>query len=154
MSDENTYGFNKDDAQSLLQSISHGEVLFPEIRPRGGVNASASAGSCPCECIEQGDAIVNGIETTLRWTVKMTKNEVFNQEFGSITFPSGDYLLTLDTETDIWSLDIGDFLTAAYTSGADATEDTTMDGELTMGFDAYGVPYVSLCVDGEVPEEA
>jgi hypothetical protein len=36
MSDENTYGFNKDDAQSLLQSISHGETLFPEIRPRGG----------------------------------------------------------------------------------------------------------------------
>jgi hypothetical protein len=35
MPDENTYGFNKDDAQSLLQSISHGEILFPEIRPRG-----------------------------------------------------------------------------------------------------------------------
>ena len=35
MPDERTYGFNKDDAQSLVQSISHGENWFPEIRPRG-----------------------------------------------------------------------------------------------------------------------
>lgn len=36
MPDERTYGFNKDDAQSLVQSISNGEDWFPEIRPRGG----------------------------------------------------------------------------------------------------------------------
>ena len=36
MADERTYGFNKDDATSLLQSISHGENWFPEIKPRGG----------------------------------------------------------------------------------------------------------------------
>ena len=119
----------------------------------GGAGGGTSTDPCPCTCVDQGDAIVNEIETTLRFTIKMTKAEVFNQEFGSITLPAGDYMVTLDTMTDIWSLDIGDDLTAKYTSGADATADTTMDGELTMGFDAYGVPYVSLCVDGEVPEE-
>lgn len=36
MPDERTYGFSFDDAQSLIQSISHGESVFPEIRPRGG----------------------------------------------------------------------------------------------------------------------
>jgi hypothetical protein len=35
MPDERTYGFNKDDAQSLLQSIGNGESWFPEIKPRG-----------------------------------------------------------------------------------------------------------------------
>ena len=34
MPDERTYGFNKDDAQSLLQSIGNGESWFPEIKPR------------------------------------------------------------------------------------------------------------------------
>lgn len=36
MADERTYGFNRDDAESLLQGIGNGENWFPEIRPRGG----------------------------------------------------------------------------------------------------------------------
>ena len=36
MSDERTYGFNKDDAGALIQSISNGEDWYPEIKPRGG----------------------------------------------------------------------------------------------------------------------
>jgi hypothetical protein len=39
MSDERTYGFSLDDAQSLIQGISHGEGIYPEIRPRGGGRA-------------------------------------------------------------------------------------------------------------------
>lgn len=35
MPDERTYGFNHDDAQSLIQSIGVGEDWFPEIKPRG-----------------------------------------------------------------------------------------------------------------------
>lgn len=126
-------------------------VRFAGSGAAGG--GGTSTDPCPCNCVDQGDAIVNEIETTLRFTIKMTKAEVFNQEFGSITLPAGDYMVTLDTMTDIWSLDVGDDLTAKYTSGADATADTTMDGELTMGFDDDGIPYVKLCVDGEVPEE-
>jgi hypothetical protein len=36
MADERTYGFNRDDATALIQSISHSESWFPEIKPRGG----------------------------------------------------------------------------------------------------------------------
>lgn len=36
MADEKTYGFSRDDATALVQGISHGEAVFPEIRPRGG----------------------------------------------------------------------------------------------------------------------
>ena len=35
MPDERTYGFNHDDAQSLIQGIGVGEDWFPEIKPRG-----------------------------------------------------------------------------------------------------------------------
>jgi hypothetical protein len=36
VTDEHTYGFNKDDATSLLQGISNGDSWFPEVKPRGG----------------------------------------------------------------------------------------------------------------------
>lgn len=36
MPDERTYGFNKDDADSLVQSIGIREDSFFEIKPRGG----------------------------------------------------------------------------------------------------------------------
>lgn len=36
MADERTYGFNKDDATSLLQSIGVSETSYAEIKPRGG----------------------------------------------------------------------------------------------------------------------
>ena len=41
MPDERTYGFNRDDADALLQSISHAEAFVPEIRPRGGKGGGA-----------------------------------------------------------------------------------------------------------------
>jgi len=107
---------------------------------------------CPCSCIPAGDILVGGIETTMHWTIRMS-TETFQQEFGSIMFPAGEYLVEKDPGADEWTLDIGDFLTASYASGADATAATTMSGTLTMAFDAYGGLYVSLCVDGEVPEE-
>lgn len=34
--DDITYGFNRDDADSLIQMIGGGDVEFPEVRPRGG----------------------------------------------------------------------------------------------------------------------
>jgi hypothetical protein len=45
MADERTYGFNRDDATSLIQSIGNGESSYSEIRPRGGVNRPAVIGS-------------------------------------------------------------------------------------------------------------
>ena len=38
MPDERTYGFNAEDARSLLQSISTGETTYTEIRPRGSMS--------------------------------------------------------------------------------------------------------------------
>lgn len=40
MPDESTYGFNKDDATALIESIQNGESWFPEIKPRGGGGGS------------------------------------------------------------------------------------------------------------------
>lgn len=36
MADERTYGFNLDDATSLVQGIGNNEGWYPEIKPRGG----------------------------------------------------------------------------------------------------------------------
>jgi len=115
-------------------------------------SGGGDAAACPCVCLDSGDILVNGIETTSRWTVAMSI-EIFKQANGTITFPAGTYTLIYDTGTGVWSLDVGDVLTAKYTSGVSATSATTMDGTLTMGFDSYGVPYVKLCVTGTVPAE-
>ena len=143
----------------LTAAFSASDVAFAaELYPNKwfiiGSGGSTSSGSttCPCNCIPAGDVLVGGIETTMHWIVKMS-TETFQQEFGSIRFPGGEYLLVKDTGADQWTLDIGDFLTAQYASGVDATAETTMSGTLTMAFDVYGGLYVSLCVDGTVPEE-
>lgn len=107
---------------------------------------------CPCACIGAGDIIVNGVATTSQWKIPLTQ-QVFRQTYGTITVPAGLYIVVYSTVDERWRTDIGDVLTAAYTSGDDATEATTMDGTLTMEFDSYGVPFVSLCVDGTVPEQ-
>ena len=112
----------------------------------------ASTDSCPCVCLPAGDIIVNGVETTSVWSIRMG-TETFRQTYGSIVFPAGTYTITWDEGLGYWTLDIGDYLTAVYTSGDDATADTTMDGTLTMEWDGYGNPEVRLCVDGEVPEQ-
>jgi len=60
MPDERTYGFNKDDAQALLQSIETRELTYPEIRPRGGGSTAIRDGkihtvhSCGWYTVELG----------------------------------------------------------------------------------------------------
>lgn len=125
------------------------------VRFAGGGSSTdgSSTSSCPCTCIEEGDIEVEGVQTTSRWSLKMG-TEVFKGTFGDITFPAGDYIVIWDVTEEKWVLDIGDVLTAAYHSGNDATADTTMDGTLEMTLvGPYGVPTISLCLDGEVPEE-
>lgn len=117
--------------------------------PAGTATASDS---CPCVCLPAGDIIVNGVETTSIWTIRMGA-EAFRQTHGTILFPAGTYSIVYDEGLGYWLLDIGDYLTATYTSGDDATADTTMDGTLVMTWDGYGNPEVRLCVDGTVPEQ-
>jgi hypothetical protein len=116
----------------------------------GGGGSSGGAGSCPCDCIDEGDAIVNGMVTSSRWSIKM-KQEIFRGEFGDIIFPGGGYTVVLNDDMTEWTLDIGDVLTAVYIDGSSATAETTMDGTLTMSWGPYG-PKVELCVDGTVPD--
>jgi len=108
--------------------------------------------SCPCLCLDSGDILVNGIETTSIFAIAMSQED-FTQTHGVITFPAGNYQVVMPSGGTEWTLDIGDTLTSKYTSGVDSTAATTMDGTLTMGFDAYGVPFVKLCITGTVPEE-
>ena len=108
------------------------------------------AGGCPCTCIADGSAIVNGMETASTWSIAMNA-ETFEGEFGDILFPAGTYDISLNTAGTAWTQDIGNILTATYLDGSSATADTTMDGTLTMTWGAYG-PVVTLCVDGAVPD--
>lgn len=114
----------------------------------GGGSSSGGAGSCSCNCIDQGDAVVNRVVTSSRWSIKM-QQEVFRGEFGDIILPAGGYTVVLNSEGTAWTLDIGDVLTAVYLDGSSATSATTMDGTLSMTWGPYG-PIVTLCVDGAV----
>jgi hypothetical protein len=119
-------------------------------RATGAEEEEQSPGECPCVCIETGDAVVNGITTTSQWSIAM-KQETFKSGYGTIIFPAGSYSVVLNEAGTKWELDIGDVLTANYDDGSPATEDTTMDGTLSMEWGAYG-PVVKLCVDGAVPD--
>jgi len=112
-------------------------------------SGGSSSDSCPCACIDDGDAVVNGIVTSSQWSIAM-KTEIFRGEYGDIIFPAGGYTVVLNEDSTEWTLDIGDVLTAVYLDGSSATADTTMDGTLTMTWGAYG-PVVTLCVEGSVP---
>ena len=149
MADERTYGFSKDDATALVQSISNSEGWYPEIRPRGTNAGTSSSGSCACTCIDDGDIEVDTIITTSVWTVAMSAVR-FVQTNGTITFPAGTYTITWDSGSSTWTLDIGSVLTAAYNDASDATADTTMDGTLTMSWTG-GVAEINLCVTGTIP---
>jgi len=110
-------------------------------------------GGCPCTCIETGDIVVDGVITSSRWTVTYGSDQIFTQTNGLVTFPAGSYVVVYDEGSSTWLLDIGDVLTAAYHSGADATADSTLDGTLTMTRVAGSQPEVELCVTAEIPEE-
>jgi hypothetical protein len=127
----------------------HGYGFAIAAAPAAEVVAESPA-ECPCVCIENGDAVVNGITTTSRWSIAM-KQEKFKSGYGTIIFPAGSYSVVLNDAGNKWELDIGDVLTATYNDGSSATEDTTMDGTLSMEWGTYG-PVVKLCVDGSVPE--
>jgi hypothetical protein len=138
-------------AQFRCTDEKNGDTDIAPVIPLSSGGGSSSSTTCPCVCLDRGDVFVNDIETTSRWSVAMT-TQTFHQIYGDIIFPGGTHILVLDPEEGTWSKDIGDILTARYPDDSDATEDTTMDGTLTMSFDEDGKPIVSLCVDGEVPE--
>ena len=114
----------------------------------GGQNSAGD--KCGCDCEEEGNLTVNGIETMR--TMRVSFPELcFKQTNGRICLPAGNYLLVWNSGQNKWILDVGDLLVAYYNDGTSATLQTTMDGEITLTFPATGKPTLKLCVDGIVP---
>jgi hypothetical protein len=123
----------------------------PESEGGGG---GGGGGSCSCICIDNGDIIVNGVETTSRWSVAMSA-QTFKQTHGDIVFPAGTYIVVWNATTGKWELDIGDDLTARYLDGTSATSASTIDGTLTLEWSGLGTaPSLKLCVEGTIPPKS
>ena len=84
MARERTYGFNKSDAEALIQSIGTSQTTFAEVRPRGGrneylvildatlavaSNSKTGATSCLATVCELDESTDNLIETSEQITV-------------------------------------------------------------------------------------
>ena len=74
MADERTYGFNKDDAEALVQSISNGEDWFPEIKPRGGGRSVVT--SVRFEIVSSDPTTLTGLATLLAWNYGFTQSQI------------------------------------------------------------------------------
>jgi len=116
----------------------------------GSGGHSTDDGGCACSCLNEGDLVVNDVDTTFLMSVTFP-NLVFEQVNGSITLPAGTYVLSWNGSTEQWALDIGDSLTSEYLDGSDATANTTMDGSASLTFPVSGVSTLSVCVTGTVP---
>lgn len=114
---------------------------------------TSGTGGCPCECISSGDIIHNGVETSSKQTLTLVAQS-FRGANGTISLPSGTYVLTYNSTTSKWELDIGDLLTATYNDGTSATSATTMDGTLIMTVGVGVQPELELCVTGDVPPKS
>lgn len=143
--------------RSTSYSASENDViqvdrLGSEWAPKHASGGSNSPGDeCGCQCLENGNLVVNGVETTRLMCVNFS-DLYFDQDFGTITLPSGSYCLAWNKQTQVWELDIGDQLTATFSDGSDATSTTVMDGTITLTFPAIGRPTLSVCVTGTIPE--
>ena len=120
----------------------------------GGTNSPGD--ECGCECIENGDLILNGTDVALQYIVSLPEL-IWKQQYGTIKLPAGDYTLTWNPGRQLWVLDIGDLLIATFNDGSDATNLTTMDGEITLSFPAGTADCcidseLDVCVDGTVPQ--
>lgn len=115
----------------------------------GSTTTTSTSSGCGCSCIENGDIEVNGIITSSLWSVTLP-TVIVDQTHGRITLPSGTYVIEYDSGSNTWTLDIGDNLTASYNDGTDATDDSTLDGTITMTWGSSAAS-ISVCIDGTVP---
>jgi hypothetical protein len=100
MADEHTYGFSKDDAEALAQSIGASEAIFPEMRARGvtpdkrvvlteALTAPTSSSVAPTECVV---AVLERDSSTNILTVTDTRITTYNYTEGN-TAAKGTYAL-------------------------------------------------------------
>lgn len=131
----------------LLFVIRSGAEWVPA--PSGG-GSTVSPNSC-CGCIDNGNIIVDGIETSSKMNVSL--NDVYlYQSNGYIKLPAGVYELIYSSGSGTWTLDVGDFLVAFYNDGSSATSATTMDATLMFDNAAAGKSQLQLCITGTVGE--
>lgn len=129
----------------LLFVIRSGAEWVPA--PSGG-GSTVSPNSC-CGCIDNGNIIVDGIETSSKMNVSL--NDVYlYQSNGYIKLPAGVYELIYSSGSGTWTLDVGDFLVAFYNDGSSATSATTMDATLTFDNATAGKSQLQLCITGTV----
>jgi hypothetical protein len=128
--------------------------LLPQVLSSASVVSSGSGGSgCGCACIDAGDIVVNGVETSSKWTIPITKPEVFEQANGDLIFPAGSYIVTWNAGRSKWVLNVTSMIQARFNDGTSATlQATGVAGELTMEWAALGsAPLVTLEVNGTIP---
>lgn len=150
--------------RSTSYSASENDViqvdrLGSEWAPKHASGGSNSPGDeCPCECTDEPDLILHDIYTLNQWKVQLPELR-WKQQFGAIVLQAGSYTVVWDEARQLWILDIGDMLTAEYNGGADATQVTTMDGEITLswpnptGASCCVMSELKVCVTGTVPQE-
>ena len=97
---------------------------------------SLSSGICSCSCIDEGDIVVGGYETTSRLSVVLP--ELINQEVkGKVYLPAGEYILDYSSSLGYWLVDISSDLLAFYNNGSPYTIPTTGSGILASGSIKY-----------------
>lgn len=137
-------------------SLSSGALLFvikwrSEYVPVSLSGASGSSTSaCPCECLDNGDIIVNSNETTSQWRVQMPTVRQ-SETNGTAVFPAGTYTVTWDSGNSYWVKDIGDDLTAEYNDGSDATSASTLSGELIFRDNDSSYTTLKLTITATIP---
>lgn len=120
-------------------------------RSGGSGGAAATDCCCPCTCIDEGDIDVDGVETSSRWAVPIPAEVEEVQANGSLVLPAATHYL--DWDGTVWKKTVTSEMTAKYTSGADATGDTTMTGVLTLRKNDGGFTTLKLVFTGTVPPE-
>lgn len=117
----------------------------------GGISEStvSSSGVC-CGCLDNGDIVVDGVETSSVMTVTLGVITQI-QTNGRITLPAATHNLT-HTGSGVWTKDIGDELIAYYNSGLPATAFSTIDGTITFTKSASGKTKLEVCITGTITE--
>lgn len=127
--------------------------LLPQVLSSASVVTTGGGSGCGCACIDSGDIVVNGVETTSRWTASFTRDEFFEQANGDIVVPAGAYVLQWNAGRSKWVRDITANLQARYNDGTSALLQTTgLNGEITLTWSAIGQKAVlQIEVNGTIP---
>ena len=81
MADERTYGFSREDAGALIESISHSEGWYPEIKPRSGGSVITNV---RFQIVSSDPTTFTGLAEVLAWDYGFTLTQVPALILGSV----------------------------------------------------------------------